>query len=118
MYSKVPTKNNPETSGLTRTEKTGYMPVFSVNWMILLFLFGGLLQTCLFLQSYHKVTQDIHVIDKCIVRGIVGTEVSVNISIREEFGTHIIEVIRSLKEIPISLDLLIIDGIHQFFQLI
>ncbi len=43
-----------------------------------------------------KVTQDIHVVDECVVWRIVGAEILMHRSVRKELGTDVIKVIRGL----------------------
>ena len=63
------------------------------------------LEAKLFKSAVHpqnEVTQDIHIIDERLVRGIVRIEVIVYGTVREELGTHIVEMVAllQLQEVP------------------
>src|SRR5690606_31913798 len=51
----------------------------------------------LFPQPQSKVTQSIHVIDKGLIGTFIRTEIRVDIAVRKELGTHIIEVVAGLQ---------------------
>ena len=48
-----------------------------------------------------NTVEDVHVIDVCIIRGLVGIEVLMHIPVGEPLGTHVVEVVGGLKLTPV-----------------
>ena len=63
-----------------------------------------------------EVGKDVHVVDKGIVGRVVGVEVGVYIPIREPLGSHVVEVIRSLHEVPDVVEIGIFQLGHLLLQ--
>ncbi len=49
-----------------------------------------------------EIVENIHVIDKGIIRSLVGVEVFMDVAVIEPFGAHIIEVVTGLEVAPVG----------------
>lgn len=53
------------------------------------------------MQSASQIIQHIHVVNKRIIRRVVGGEVFVDVAVGEVFGAHVVEVVACCEFAPV-----------------
>ena len=51
-------------------------------------------------QFDDEIREDVHVVDESVVGRIVGVEIGVYVTVREPFGSHVVEMVGGLHETP------------------
>ena len=50
-----------------------------------------------FVDSDNKIAEDVHVVNKCLIRSWIRVEILVHVSVGEEFGAHVVQVVTLLE---------------------